>query len=275
MLAGAAHEPVGGILAHSLLTWRGARGPGRAAGCVSTVLVAALVAAPAGRRIADVAAAGGSGGAGVDAGGTGLGSTAQTILLAPLCALAAGVLVLRLCGLLLVAGERAARRGPVAVRIAFVGLARRPALPSLWVAFVAVAVGLGGFALSYRATLERSASDQAAAAVPLDAIVSPGPSFATPLMLAPARPLGRAGPRRRLAGAPDPGHVRQWRRVGHRPRPRRARGGAGTPARVAAVRRLRAAGHAGAAPRARGAGPTPGATVPAQARMLVGARRRG
>ena len=73
------------------------------------------------------------------------------------------------------------------MRVAFVDLARRPALPSLWVAFVAVAVGLGGFALCYRATLERSASDQAAAAVPLDAIVSPGPSFATPLTLAPAR----------------------------------------------------------------------------------------
>ncbi|MGH2896817.1 MAG: hypothetical protein ACRDPM_26605, partial [Solirubrobacteraceae bacterium] len=57
----------------------------------------------------------------------------------------------------------------------------------LWVAFVAVAVGLGGFALCYGATLQRSASDQAAAAVPLDAIVSPGPSFATPLTLAPPR----------------------------------------------------------------------------------------
>ena len=185
VLAGAAHEPVGGILAHSLLTWRGLAA--LAGGwLVSTVLIAALVAAPArvgGVGLPDVAAVGAGAALAVALADQGSG-TVQTILLAPLCALAAGVLVLRLCGLLLMAGERVARRGPVALRVAFVGLARRPALPSLWVAFVAVAVGLGGFALAYRATLARSASDQAAAAVPLDAIVSPGPSFATPLTLA-------------------------------------------------------------------------------------------
>ncbi len=184
VLAGAAHEPVGGILAHSLVTWRGVAAV--AGGwLVSTLLVAALVAAPAGRRIADAAALAAAAALALTLAGNDSGSTVRTILLAPLCALAGGVLVLRLCGLLLMAGERVARRGPVAVRVAFVGLARRPALPSLWVAFVAVAVGLGGFALSYRATLARSASDQAAATVPLDAIVSPGPSFATPLTLAP------------------------------------------------------------------------------------------
>jgi hypothetical protein len=183
VLAGAAHEPTGAILAHSLVTWRGVAAV--AGGwLVSTVLVAALVAAPAGRRIADVAAVAAAAALALTLAGNDSGTTVQTILLAPLCALAAGVLVLRLCGLLLMAGERAARRGPMAVRVAFVGLARRPALPSLWVAFVAVAIGLGGFALSYRATLARSASDQAAATVPLDAIVSPGPSFATPLTLA-------------------------------------------------------------------------------------------
>jgi hypothetical protein len=186
LLAGAAHEPVGDILAHSLLTWHGLAA--LAGGWLaSTLLVAALVAVPAGARLADVAAVAAVAALALVLAGHSSGSTAQTILLAPLCALAAGVLVLRLSGLLLMAGERVARRGPVAVRVAFVGLARQPALPSLWVAFVAVAVGLGGFALCYRATLQRSASDQAAAAVPLDAIVSPGPSFATPLALAPPR----------------------------------------------------------------------------------------
>jgi hypothetical protein len=184
LLAGAAHEPVGAILAHSLLTWRGlaALAGGWLAG---TLLIAALVAVPAGARIADVAAVAATAALALVLASNSSQSTVQTILLAPLCALAAGVLVLRLAGVALMAGERAARRGPVAVRVAFVGLARRPALPSLWVAFVAVAVGLGGFALCYRATLVRSASDQAAAQVPLDAIVSPGPSFATPLSLAP------------------------------------------------------------------------------------------
>jgi hypothetical protein len=52
-------------------------------------------------------------------------------------------------------------------------------------AFVAVSVALGGFALAYRATLDRGAGDQAADRVPLDAIVSPGPSFTTPTQLAP------------------------------------------------------------------------------------------
>jgi hypothetical protein len=183
LLAGAAHEPVGAILAHSLLGWHGA--VALAGGwLVGTLLMAALVALPAGARIADIAAVAAVAALALVLAGQGAGSTAQTILLAPLCALAAGVLVLRLSGLVLMAGERVARRGPVAVRVAFVDLARQPALPSLWVAFVAVAVGLGGFALCYRATLARSASDRAAAAVPLDAIVSPGPSFATPLTLA-------------------------------------------------------------------------------------------
>jgi hypothetical protein len=183
LLAAGAHEPVGSILIHSLLTWRGlvALSGGW---LVCTLLVAALVAVPAGARVADVAALAAVAALALVLAGNGTGSTTQTILLAPLCALAAGVLVLRLAGLVLMAGERAARRGPVAVRVAFVDLARQPTLPSLWVAFVAVAVGLGGFALSYRATLVRSASDQAAAAVPLDAIISPGPSFATPLTLA-------------------------------------------------------------------------------------------
>src|SRR5439155_3596752 len=64
------------------------------------------------------------------------------------------------------------------------------------------AVGLGGFALAYRSTLIRSAADQAADRVPLDALVSPGPDFRTPLELAPlqrwqALPAGPVLPIRR------------------------------------------------------------------------------
>jgi len=183
VLAAGAHEPVGSILTHSLLTWRGLAAL-TGGWLVSTLVVAALVAVPAGARIGDVAAVAAVAALALVLAGNGSQSTTQTILLAPLCALAAGVIVLRLSGVALMAGERLARRGPLAVRVAFVDLARRPGLPSLWVAFVAVAVGLGGFALCYRATLVRSAADQAAAAVPLDATVSPGPSFATPLTLA-------------------------------------------------------------------------------------------
>ena len=63
----------------------------------------------------------------------------------------------RLAAMLLQAGERLLRAGPVIGRLALVGLARAPAAPSLAIAFIAVSTGLGAFALSYRATLERSA----------------------------------------------------------------------------------------------------------------------
>ena len=69
-------------------------------------------------------------------------------------------------------------------RLALVSLARSPAAPSLAIAFISVSIGLGAFALSYRATLVRSTADQAADQVPLDATVSPGPDFTTPLEIA-------------------------------------------------------------------------------------------
>jgi hypothetical protein len=58
-------------------------------------------------------------------------------------------------------------------------------VPALVIAFIAVTTGLGGFALAYRSTLIRSAADQAADRVPLDALVSAGPDFRTPLEVAP------------------------------------------------------------------------------------------
>jgi hypothetical protein len=106
------------------------------------------------------------------------------VLLAPLCALAAGVVIFRSAAAVLRAGERVARRGPISARIALLGIARSPSVPSLAIAFVAVTIGLGGFALAYRATLLRGAADQAADTVPLDALVSPGRDFTTPLQLA-------------------------------------------------------------------------------------------
>ena len=54
--------------------------------------------------------------------------------------------------------------------------ARTPAAPSLAIAFIAVSIGLGGFALAYRATLLRATADQAANRVPLDAMVGPPPA---------------------------------------------------------------------------------------------------
>jgi hypothetical protein len=97
----------------------------------------------------------------------------------------AGLLLVRGVGTALRVGERLARRAPPLARVAALGLARGPGLASVAVAFIAISVGLGGFALAYRATLQRSAADQAADRVPLDALVSPGANFATPLGLAP------------------------------------------------------------------------------------------
>jgi hypothetical protein len=110
---------------------------------------------------------------------------ALALLLAPLCCAAAGVLTFRAAGAVLRGAERVARGGPVLPRLALVNLARSPGVAALAIAFIAVATGLGGFALAYRSTLVRSAADQAADRVPLDVLVSPGPDFNTPLEVAP------------------------------------------------------------------------------------------
>ena len=183
LLAHAAGEPVGGVLTHSVITLAGA--VALAGGWLAATSLASLSVLTRSDRVVDVLAI-----AAVSALGLGLilntgGNDTLAVLVAPLCCLAAGVLTYRAAAGLLRAAERLARRGPVLVRLALVGLARAPALPSLAIAFVAVSIGLGGFALAYRATLLRGVADQAADQVPLDAIVSPGQDFRTPLELAP------------------------------------------------------------------------------------------
>ena len=183
LLARAEGEPAGAILTHSLITPAGAIA--LATGWLAaTVLLAALVLMRNARLTDMLAVAAASALVAVLAGGT-ASDQRLALLLAPLCCVAAGVLTFRAAGLVLRAAERVARGGPVLVRLALINLARSPAVPALAVAFIAVAVGLGGFALAYTSTLIRSAADQAADRVPLDALVSPGPDFSTPLELAP------------------------------------------------------------------------------------------
>ncbi len=126
----------------------------------------------------------------------GTGSSTLALLLAPLACLAAGVALARGAAVALRLGGGLARRAPPLVRAAAIGLARGPGLASVAIAFTAISIGLGGFALCFRATFERHASDQAAARVPLDASVAAGADFATPLQL---QPLSRW---RSLAGGP-------------------------------------------------------------------------
>ena len=184
VLAHLAGTSAGAILAHSLIT------PGWIAvlagsWLLSTVLLAGSAAVRGGQladalTVAAVAAIALALAVNHDA----TGRDPLTVLLAPLCALAGGVLVFRLASGILRSAERAARQGPVMVRLAFVGLARAPSAPALAAAFLAVSVGLGGFALSYRATLLRGAADEAADRVPLDGLIAPGPDFTSPLDIA-------------------------------------------------------------------------------------------
>ena len=183
LLARGEGEPAGAILLHSVITPAGAITLG-IGWLAATVLLGALVLVRSARLIDVLAVAAASALVAALAVGTGS-DHAMTLLLAPLCCVAVGVLTFRAAGLVLQGAERVARRGPVLPRLALVNLARSPAVPALVIAFIAVATGLGGFALAYRSTLIRSASDQAADRVPLDVRVSPGPDFKTPLEVAP------------------------------------------------------------------------------------------
>jgi len=183
LLATAEGEPAGAILTHSLITPAGviALATGWLA---ATVLLAALVLMRSARLTGVLAVAAASALVAMLVAGTGS-DQRLALLLAPLCCVAAGVLTFRAAALVLRGAERVARGGPVLARLALVNLARSPGVPALAIAFIAVAVGLGGFALAYTSTLIRSAADQAADQVPLDALVAPGPDFSTPLELAP------------------------------------------------------------------------------------------
>jgi hypothetical protein len=183
LLARAEGEPAGAILTHGLITPAGAIALG-AGWLAATALLTTLVLVQSARLIDLLAVAAAAALVAALAGGTGS-DHALALLLAPLCCVAVGVLTFRAAGLVLRGAERVARGGPVLARLALVNLARSPWLPALAIAFLAVAVGLGGFALAYRSTLIRSAADQAADRVPLDALVAPGPDFRTPLELAP------------------------------------------------------------------------------------------
>ena len=181
LLAHASGTSAGLALAHSLITpgWIGVL---LAGWLLATVLLAGSAAIRGGRVIDALALAAGAALALaliVDDGSSGRDPLA--VLIAPLCALAGGVLVYRLAAGILPSAERVARRGPVLIRLALVGLARAPAGPALAAAFLAVSIGLGGFALSYRATLLRGAADEAADRVPLDGLIAAGPDFTRPL----------------------------------------------------------------------------------------------
>ncbi len=206
---------------------------------------------------------------------------ALALLLAPLCCAAAGVLTFRAARVVLRGAERVARGGPVLPRLALVNLARSSGVAALAIAFIAVATGLGGFALAYRSTLVRSAADQAADRVPLDVLVSPGPDFNTPLEVAPlqrwqALASGAVLPVRRTDANYTSG---RGDRDGSRARHSRRR--TDRDSRLAGERRLGITGDARPAPRANRPGPdgwtdaSGGRAVAVAASFLAGLRGNG
>ena len=118
-----------------------------------------------------------------------------------------------------------ARGGPVRTRLALVGLARAPALPSLAIAFVAVSVGLGGFALAYRATLIRGAADRLPTRSHSTRRSSPGRRLQHSARTRAALALAGARGRARCCRYAAPRRTtRADRRHGHGPGARRPRG---------------------------------------------------
>jgi hypothetical protein len=185
LLASSQGEPAGAILMHAVITRAGVITL-VAGWLAATVLLGTLVLVRTARLTDLLAVAAASALVAALAAGSGS-DQALALLLAPLCCAAAGVLTFRAARLVLLGAERVARHGPVLPRLALLNLARSPGVTALAIAFIAVATGLGGFALAYRSTLVRSAADQAADQVPLDVLVSPGPDFRTPLGVAPLR----------------------------------------------------------------------------------------
>jgi hypothetical protein len=196
VVAGRAGLPAAAVLGHSLgsplgvalvlLAWLG--------GTVAVLLAGrAQGSARSGLRLLDVAALGAAVAVGVGLARGGLnadtlatGGDATLLLLLPgLVSFVAAVAAGRLIGPLMRAAERAARHGPSALRLALLALARAPSRTIATAAFLLVSVGLALFAASYRATLERSARDEAAFAVPLDYTVSEGSQLVLPLDAAP------------------------------------------------------------------------------------------
>ncbi len=225
LVAGGVGTPGGVVLGHSLGTRLG----------VSLVVLAWLAATVAvlvvarmgeselrGRRLRplDVAALGAGvavalelarGGLNADALSSSSDSTLLLVLPGLSCFVAA-VAAGRLLGPLMRVGERVTRRGPIALRLALLALARAPARTVATVSFLLVSLGLALFAASYRSTLEQGARDEAAFAVPLDFSLSEGSRLVLPLDAAPAARYERLAPGtlvypvvRQLATVPGPG----------------------------------------------------------------------
>lgn len=178
--------PAGPVVSHSALTVGGLEVAAALAAVTAVVVLATLLGrgvAVGGLRItvADVAAVGAlaaillalaRGKADANALAAGGGTGALLLLLPGLAIVVLAVLAARLLEPALRLLERAARRGPVAARVALLSLARAPGQATLSAVFFVVAVSVAVFAISYRATLLAGERQQAAFAVPADLVLT-------------------------------------------------------------------------------------------------------
>jgi hypothetical protein len=257
--------PAGTLVSHALLS------PGALLAALACWVVAGGVVAigarpwgPASGRIADALAIGAALALALALarGGARAGDPGDPLptLLVPLALLVAALVLARAAPAALRAIEVAARRGPLQLRMAALGVARGAGGPALTVAVVALACALACFAAAYRSTLQHGAADQAAFRVPMDVTVAESGAFVAPFVAASPerwRALAGGGPvvpviRRdgslpgtqtgmTVLGVParDLTQVRQWRPAGGASRDalsRRLRSGASVPPGGPAVR---------------------------------------
>ena len=205
-IAGRSGEPVAALLSHSVLSGRGLVIALAVAATAALVVTLALAIEPVrlgGLALSplDVAALGAvlavvvalaRGAANANellaANGTGL----VLLLLPALVAFAAAVAVARLLPLALRGLERLVPENALALRLASLGLARRPGYAAVAVAFVVVSVGFALFASSYRSTLVVAQQQEAAFAVPADEIVSEDLSQLIPVRSVVTPPVQRS-----------------------------------------------------------------------------------
>ena len=210
-VASRAGEPTGSLLRHSLLSSGGIAVGLLLAVTATVVLVLALTVRPFALRgfaltPLDVAALGAVAAVAIalargaaDAGsllsqnGTGV----VLLLLPVLVAFVAAVAVARLLPPALRGLERAVPQRWLSLRLASLALARGSGYAAVAAAFVGVSVGLALFAETYRWTLVRGQHDQAAFAVPADAVVSEDTSTLVPVRAAVPPALARS-----LGGVP-------------------------------------------------------------------------
>jgi hypothetical protein len=179
-------SPVSGVVAHSAAS-AGGLAAIAAVVFVATALLVLSLRTPdlriAGVRLtlADAAAVGAviaivigllRGAADADSLGSEGGTGVFLLILPGLLLFAVAVGAARLLSPFLRALERMSRTRSVPFRLSALSLARRPSRASAAVTFLTVSIGLALFALVYRATLQQARADQAAFAVPRDAVVS-------------------------------------------------------------------------------------------------------